>query len=74
MRDPEATSKAAQRTRRSRQRRRRGVISVRLDVHERAIEALIESGRLSETKSRDRQLVERELAVVLADWAKRWLK
>ena len=68
-------SSARERTRRSRQRKRRGVISVRLDVPEvEIIEALIVSERLSESDTRDRRLVERELSIVLADWAKRWAK
>ena len=69
MRDPSSR----ERTRRSRQRKRRGVISVRLDVPEvETIEALIASERLTEQQALDRHLVERELAIVLADWAKRW--
>ena len=66
-------SSARERARRSRQRKRCGV-SVRLDVHERAVEALIVSERLTEEQSRDRRRVERELALVIADFTSRWIK
>ena len=67
-------SSARERARRSRQRKRCGVISVRLDVHERAVEALIVSERLTEEQSRDRRLVEHELALLIADFTSRWIK
>ena len=48
-------------------------MSVRLNVREfEIIDALIASGRLSEVESRDRRLVERELADLVDDWARRW--
>ena len=50
-----------------------GASQLRLDVPEvETIEALIASERLTEQQALDRRLVERELAIVLADWAKRW--
>ena len=68
-------SSARERARRSRQRKRCGVISVRLDVCQRdVIEALIESERLTEEQSRDQRLVERELALLIADFTSRWIK
>ena len=53
MRNPAPSPKAArERTRRSRQRKRQGVVSYRLDVREHEIiEALIESGRLADYTS-----------------------
>jgi len=58
-----------------RARVRDGRACYRLDVdRDRAIEALIVSGRLSEDGALRRELVERELAAVVEQWAERWLK
>lgn len=64
---------AAVRQRRARARRKAGLVPISLEIEENAIaEALIASGRLTEAESARRELVGRELAAVVADWAARW--
>jgi hypothetical protein len=64
---------AAVRQRRSRSRRTRGMIMLRVEVHEHSIaEALIVAGRLTDAEALCRGRVERELAKVIQEWASRW--
>jgi hypothetical protein len=66
---------AARRRRESRAREKRGEVSGRIIYHEHEVaEALIAAGRLSEDEALRRDLVARELALVVADWAARWLR
>jgi hypothetical protein len=67
-------SRAAVRSRRTRARAKAGraVYAVEAVEHELA-EALIRSGRLTEVQVLDRGTVQRELALLIADWAARWL-
>jgi hypothetical protein len=66
-------SSAAARARRSRWRRRNGLVPRRIDVDEHALaEALIASGRLTEGEALQPDLVERELAALVADFISRW--
>jgi hypothetical protein len=61
------------RSRRKRARRRAGLVNVAIDVDETgAVEAMIRSGRLSDEQAMRRQLVERELALVVTEWIRRW--
>jgi hypothetical protein len=70
-----APCRAAVRQRRARERRRRGLASYRVELPEyETIEALIRARRLSEQEALSKTAVERALAEVLADWARRWLK
>jgi hypothetical protein len=72
---PELTprAKGAQRWRRWKARHKRGRILVKVEVDDHAVaQALINSRRLSETETQRRELVERALAEVIADWATRW--
>jgi hypothetical protein len=65
----------AARQQRYRIRRRRGETALKVAVPGNAvIEALILSGRLTETEALSRGLVEQKLATVVTDWAARWLK
>ena len=64
---------AAARQRRTRQRHRQGLTSMRIDVHEhRFARALINSGRLSTEEALRRFLVERELERLVVDFIERW--
>ena len=66
---------AAVRQRRARARRRQGMVSLRLDVHEhRLAEALMVSGRLTDTQALERRQIEHELAKLVEDWIRRWLE
>lgn len=66
-------SQAATRARRWRWRRRNGLVPRRIDVDEHALaEALIASGRLTESEALRPDLVERELAALVADFISRW--
>ena len=57
-----------------RARHREGRAIFRLDLpHDRVVEALIVSGRLSEDAALRRSEVERELAAVALQWVERWL-
>jgi hypothetical protein len=70
---PRRRSPGAARKRRWKERRRRGEAVYTIVVNEHAIaDALIESGRLSDSATRDRGATERALADVLADWAALW--
>ena len=65
----------AARQRRRRARQKRGLVCVRLEIeHDEVVEALIRSGRLTEDAALRLPLVERALAAVLAEWARRWLE
>ena len=65
---------AAERQRRRRARQRHGLVCVRLELeHDAVVEALLRSGRLSEEAAHD-AVVERAMAGVLDEWAKRWLE
>jgi hypothetical protein len=64
---------AALRARRFRRRRRDGLVPRTIDVDEQALaEALIQSGRLTEAEALRPDLVERELALLVADFILRW--
>lgn len=66
-------SSAANRARRWRWRRRNGLVPRRIDVDEHALaEAFIASGRLTEAEALRPDLVERELAALVADFILRW--
>jgi hypothetical protein len=68
-----APSPAANRARRWRWRRRNGLVPRRIDVDEHALaEALIASGRLTESEALRPELLERELAALVADFISRW--
>jgi hypothetical protein len=57
-----------------RARVREGRAIFKLDLaHDRVVEALIVSRRLSEDAALRRELVERELAAVVEQWVERWL-
>jgi hypothetical protein len=67
-------SPAAARSRRSRARAKEGRVIMHVEVDEyQTAEALIHSGRLTEEEALDRGTVQRELALLIADWAARWL-
>jgi hypothetical protein len=57
---------------RARQREGRAVFRLEL-FHDRVVEALIVSGRLSEDAALRRSEVERGLAAVVEQWTERWL-
>ena len=64
---------AAVRARRSRWRRRNGLVPRTIDVDEHALaEALILSGRLTEQEALRPELIERELSALVADFISRW--
>jgi hypothetical protein len=64
---------AALRKRAERARRKAGEVAYRLTVIEYdVVGALIASGRLSEDEALHRALVERALAAVVIEWARRW--
>lgn len=66
-------SPAAIRARRSRWRRRNGLVPYRIDADEHALaEALILSGRLTEAEALRPDLVRRELSALIADFIARW--
>lgn len=66
-------SPAAARARRSRWRRRNGLVPRTIDVDEHGLaEALILSGRLTEQEALQPELVERELSALVADFILRW--
>jgi hypothetical protein len=72
MLDP--TTRTRNRKRRSRLRRKRGCVSLRVEVDEfRLIEALQRAGRLTGEDGLRRARIEQEAALVLADWIARWL-
>jgi hypothetical protein len=51
------------------------MVSLRLDVHEhRLAEALMVSGRLTDTQALERRQIEHELAKLVEDWIRRWLE
>ena len=65
----------ARRQRRIRQRKRRGLVVLQIEVHEhRLLDALLQTRRLNEEASRRRSLVEREVGHLLDDWARRWAR
>jgi hypothetical protein len=65
----------AERQRIYRARSRRGQAVLRVKVNFYAVaEALIQSERLSCSEAEDRAKIEAELAQVVAEWAKIWLK
>jgi hypothetical protein len=66
-------SRAAARARRSRWRRRNGLVPRTIDVDEHALAAaLIASGRLTEAEALRSELIERELSALIADFILRW--
>jgi hypothetical protein len=68
-----SASSAAVRARRSRWRRRNGLVPRTIDVDEHALaEALIASGRLTEQEALQPVLIERELSALVADFISRW--
>jgi hypothetical protein len=69
-----APQPAAVRARRKRARRRQGLAIFYVEANEaRMVEALLAAGRLTEAEALERPAVERELAKLLDDWARRWL-
>ena len=65
----------AERQHRARERRRKGVAVLQLELpHDLVICALLDSERLNERESRKRAEVERAVSEVVIDWAKRWKK
>jgi hypothetical protein len=60
--------------RKVRARQRAGLRSYRFDLPDTVVEALLISERLGEQEALRRGLVNRALAEVLVDWAKRWVK
>jgi hypothetical protein len=62
-----------QRRARARHRHGRAVLYVEVPNFYRLIEAMIVSGRLRDVEGLRRDLVEREAAEILDDWARRWL-
>jgi hypothetical protein len=69
---PEPTP-AALRARRTRWRRRNGLVPYQIDADEHALaEALILSGRLTEGEALQPELVGRELSALVADFISRW--
>jgi hypothetical protein len=73
--DPRRRALEAARQRRRRARVRQGLTPMQIDVHEDAVtSAMILSGRLTPEQTLRRQLVERECAKVLLDWARCWVK
>ena len=72
---PSGYRSGAERQRRARERRRRGVVSFHIEAHEhRLAEALIVSGRLTDTQALERRQIEHELAKLVEDWIHRWLQ
>jgi hypothetical protein len=68
-----ASSAGALRSRRSRQRRRQGVASYRVDVPiDRFLDALVASQRLTERQVQELRRVEGELEAVIGDFINRW--
>jgi hypothetical protein len=64
---------AAARQRRTRQRHRQGLTSMRIDVHEdNFARALINSGRLTPEETARKSLIERELGRLIDDFNERW--
>ena len=57
-----------------RRRCRRGSVTVRVEVPARVIEGLLVAGRLDDAGSRDPARLSAELADVLQQWAKVWLR
>lgn len=66
-------SPAAVRARRSRWRRRHGLVPRTVDVDEHGLaEVLIMSGRLTADEALRPELIERELSALVADFISRW--
>jgi len=66
-------SAAALRARRSRWRRRNGLVPRTIDSDENGLaEALIATGRLTEAEALRPELIERELSALIADFILRW--
>jgi hypothetical protein len=73
-RQARSTAPAAVRARKARWRRRSGLVSLSVELHEHKLaEALIASGRLSPEQALQRDLVARELGRLVDDWCARWL-
>jgi hypothetical protein len=67
-------SASALRQRKCRARRKQGTVVLHVEVHEfRLVDALITAGRLSESESQRRAMVEKAAAALLEDFAQRWL-
>jgi len=50
-------------------------VCVRLEIeHDQVVEALLRSGRLTETAALRLPLVERALAAMVAEWSARWIE
>ena len=68
-------ARSAARKRRFRQRQKAGAVILRVEICEHALaEALICSGRLSETAALDRGATEREAARIISEWSQHWLR
>jgi hypothetical protein len=71
MSNPAARSVA--RKRRFRQRQKAGAVVLRIEVCEHALaEAMIVSGRMSETAALSRDATEREVSRIIGEWMAHW--
>ena len=64
----------ADRQRRYRKRQRDGVAVYRVPAGDAVLLALIESGQLTESQALDPTRVEKQIAAVVAEWARRWAR
>lgn len=70
--DPTKRQRAC-RARLARSRRKRGEVVAKIVIEENpVVEALLESGRLTEAQALRRSLVEQALGRLIADWSRRW--
>ena len=68
-------SRAADRQRRARERRKRGLACFKIEAeHDALVEAAIRAGILTEDEALHPRAVERALTAVLQEWAARWLE
>jgi len=65
-------ARATAKKRRWRRRQQRGEIVVPVVIAPEVIESLLNSGRLTDEQSFDREQLGREFAVILGIWAARW--
>jgi hypothetical protein len=71
--DRSARKQRAYRARLARSRRKRGEVVAKIVIEENpVVEALLESGRLTEAQALRRSLVEQALGRLIADWSRRW--
>jgi len=66
-------TKAAGKQKDYRQRQAKGVVVLRVPVHEyQLLDALIAAGRLSDAEALDRSAVERQLSLLVDEWLAAW--